>query len=419
MEFPTSKSSHFSSNFIFFSIFIKFSSIFSKFLQISSNFLKIPLIFPIKKVFYEQYILGFLCWTLDQIFPLVPELRKTKTSILLDDKSALNSLPISKSEKKYHQQDKILKKKIQEISQEKALLSEKIYVLLSSIGSNNAICAEYIGKFLPLFTKHIGFGDFVCKTLEEIIFSNEKSLEKITNLAVLNTNQSLFEGKFTKKTFIDEIFIKLKSFNSFEKVNLLSFLASLCHSKETVIYNNQEKIFKNLFYKSQSSEKEYMFTVFCDEKTHILCGQYRINDKKIKFPLNDLKNKTLGLSENMINFMKNQLRLYAKLSMGRNNTSFIYLKKVFPYAVLIENIFDEGIDLDMRAIFCQLAYTLFIDAHPRNKLAKPNCIRIVKKSEIEKEGERNREMNKSISFANRCKEDFLENLNFFWRGFEI
>jgi len=356
-------------------------------------------------VFSEQYIIGFLCWILDQIFPLASELKKNQ-SFLFDDKLIGNSLPISKSNKKFHQQDKILKKKIHEIYQEKALLSEKIYVLISSISSNNPICAEYIAKFLPLFTKHIGFGDFVCKSLEEIIFSNEKSLEKIMNIAVRDNNQSLFEGKFSKKTFIDEIFIKLKSFNSFEKVDLITFLASLCHSKETAIYTNQEKIFKNLFYKSQSSEKQYMFTFFCDEKDHNIYGQYRINDKKINFPLNDLKNPIFGLSETSINFMKNQLRLYAKLSMGRNNTSFRYLKKVFPYDVLSAKIFDHGIDLEMRAIFCQLAYTLFIDAHPRNRLAKPNCIRIVKKSESEKEGERNKEMNKSISFANRCKEVF-------------
>jgi hypothetical protein len=82
----------------------------------------------------------------------------------------------------------------------------------------------------------------------------------------------------------------------------------------------------------------------------------------------------------MIAYIKSQMRLYAKLAMGRNNNSFKYLKRFFPYAILIEKIFDENVERELRAIFCQLAMTLYIDSHPRTLLVKPNFIRIVKRN---------------------------------------
>jgi len=123
-----------------------------------------------------------------------------------------------------------------------------------------------------------------------------------------------------------------------------------------------------------------MFSFFCNEKDGLLLGQYRLNDRKIVFSLNDLKNPQFELNEQMIAYIKSQMRLYAKLAMGRNNNSFKYLKRFFPYAILIEKIFDENVERELRAIFCQLAMTLYIDSHPRTLLVKPNFIRIVKRN---------------------------------------
>lgn len=197
----------------------------------------------------------------------------------------------------------------------------------------------------------------------------------------MNQNSLFSAGKLTKRTFIDEVFSKLKSFNSFEKVELIDFLSKLCHFKGSAIYNNQEKIFKNLFFSLFSAnDKDYMFSFFCNEKDGLLLGQYRLNDRKIVFSLNDLKNPQFELNEQMIAYIKSQMRLYAKLAMGRNNNSFKYLKRFFPYAILIEKIFDENVERELRAIFCQLAMTLYIDSHPRTLLVKPNFIRIVKRN---------------------------------------
>ena len=108
--------------------------------------------------------------------------------------------------------------------------------------------------------------DLKTQTIKEILLSNEKILEKISSLTVKNENQaslSLNDGNLVKKTFIDEIFAKLKTFPSFEKSELLDFVSSLCHYKENAIYNNQQKVFKNLFYKTNnsSSEKVYLFSL--------------------------------------------------------------------------------------------------------------------------------------------------------------
>lgn len=194
--------------------------------------------------------------------------------------------------------------------------------------------------------------------------------------------QSIFSvGKLTKRTFIDEVFSKLRSFQSFEKVELIEFLAQLCHFRGHAIYNNQEKIFKNLFFSGVvNNDKDYMFSFSCNEKEGILFAQYRVKDKKVIFSLNDLNNPQHLLTEPMIMYIKSQMRLYAKLAMGRNNNSFKYLKRFFPYEILIKQIFDDRVERELRAIFCQLAMTLYIDSHPRNFLVKPNFIRIVKRN---------------------------------------
>lgn len=286
-----------------------------------------------------------------------------------------------------------------DLYKDKSLLSEHLYSLIRSLCLNNSLSSEYLSKFIPLFTKHLGYGVFVSDTLEQIILSNENILEKISNLVISPGNTNLSISKLTKKTFIDEIFLKLKQFASFEKAELLFFLASLCHYKETAIYNNQEKVFKNLFYSfTASSEKEYMFTLFFEEKTDILYAQYRHNDRKLVFKISEIRSKEPGLSPEMIVYMKNQLRLYARLALGRNYTSFKYLKRIFPYSILIDMIFDEKIERELRAIFCQLATSLYIDAHPRTFLMKPNYIRIVKSKDRQKKKKKKNETNQGKQY---------------------
>lgn len=293
---------------------------------------------------------------------------------------------MSKTNKKTFHQDKILRKKIKEIHEDKCVLSKIIYDLLRFLSKNNSPCSEYLFQYLPLFTRHIGHGTFVTQTIKEILLSNEKILEKISSITVKNDNQtslSLNDGNLVKKTFIDEIFAKLKTFPSFEKSELLDFVSSLCHYKDNAIYNNQQKIFKNLFYKTNnsSSEKVYLFSTFWNETDNKIYAQYRVNDRKVSFPITEYKS---SLSEIMQIFLKEQLRLFARLALGRNSTTFKYLKRTFPYEILLEKMFDETLDLEMRAIFCQMAQNLYINAHPRVFMTKPNFIRIVHRKAEEK-----------------------------------
>lgn len=103
-----------------------------------------------QKLFVEQNILGFLCWTLDQIFPLSVEPN------LKPMKSIGGELGLKSSAKKSMQVDKILKKKGLLLGQEKAELSNMLYKLLQNISRANPLASDYLAKYLPLFTKHIG-----------------------------------------------------------------------------------------------------------------------------------------------------------------------------------------------------------------------------------------------------------------------
>ena len=54
------------------------------------------------------------------------------------------------------------------------------------------------------------------------------------------------------------------------------------------------------------------------------------------------------------------------------------LEKQFPINLVFQQIYNEGLAVDMRSIFCDLAYTLYIDHDPLNQKVVPNLCRVFK-----------------------------------------
>lgn len=76
--------------------------------------------------------------------------------------------------------------------------------------------------------------------------------------------------------------------------------------------------------------------------------------------------------------MKNQLNLYVNLSLGRNILIIKFLKKFFPLNYLIESLFDEKINENLRIIYAKLIQHIYIDCYPRKSLLMPNRIKLIK-----------------------------------------
>ena len=58
-------------------------------------------------------------------------------------------------------------------------------------------------------------------------------------------------------------------------------------------------------------------------------------------------------------------------------SSIALFEKLFPLKFIASYIFNN-IDNEIKAIFCKLILNIYIDKHPRNKIMKPNLVKIIK-----------------------------------------
>ncbi len=80
-------------------------------------------------------------------------------------------------------------------------------------------------------------------------------------------------------------------------------------------------------------------------------------------------------NQHVLQYLKSQLNLYAALCKNRNINSGKYFKgELFPIQTLVQYIFMDNFDQDIKAIFCELIINLYIDKKPRFYDIKPNLV---------------------------------------------
>jgi len=77
-----------------------------------------------------------------------------------------------------------------------------------------------------------------------------------------------------------------------------------------------------------------------------------------------------------------QLRFYSDLLLGRNYLWKTKLEKKFPIAFVFDQISNPALSLEMRSIFCDLAFSLYVDHEPLNSMVTPNLCRIFKSNHL-------------------------------------
>jgi len=81
-------------------------------------------------------------------------------------------------------------------------------------------------------------------------------------------------------------------------------------------------------------------------------------------------------------YFQEQLKFYSDLLLDRNYLWKMKLEKKFPINFVFEQIYNTALTLDLRSIFCSLAFTLYVDHEPLNPKVIPNLCRVFKSNHL-------------------------------------
>jgi hypothetical protein len=248
-------------------------------------------------------------------------------------------------------------------------IGEEIYKLIRIICKNNTSNQEIAFEYFGVFMKHAVCGIGATECMLSIIQDNEALLYSVVKID---------DSQRSSGDIIPSIISLLNQYNFNRMPDLLLFLSQMCSYKGVGLTANQLKIFECLIKNRDNFEKILIpmniFTrpVLYPDTSHINTAHFEEVDLKLFFRRN------LSTSANNIEYMQNQLRLFADLCMGRNIVCMDVVKDWFPIEQLVNFLFKEKLPISLRAVIAQLILNLYIDTYPRFEIEKPELIKILK-----------------------------------------
>lgn len=149
---------------------------------------------------------------------------------------------------------RILNKIIKDYITLKYITCKYLYNLLEFLCIENSENQQYLFKYILLFRKHLGFGNFVSKFLKACIFNNLYLLHGLFNIDYFEQSE-IFQIDFTTEyavknnkglSIFAEIIRQLRKFEPYSKPMLLDLLASFCSTPSSIIHVNQNEIFEKI-----------------------------------------------------------------------------------------------------------------------------------------------------------------------------
>ncbi|EGR32737.1 MIR domain protein [Ichthyophthirius multifiliis] len=372
-----------------------------------------------QKLLKEQYYIDFLIKILEDLLP------KNELELWIQYKNQEDEEKRQMQNEQNHDfsdnqqifaiQQKQNKPKIQNIQlnneymlyfNEKVQLAIDIYSLLVSICKNNPENQLYTFDLIPYFYIHCKYIPEAIDCVISLISNNETILNKLSdNLKIpYEYEKSSYNDQINQKQI--KILINLYdqdnnntnnngeliSFKQHEKItpkpiniiiyfmnliwddkaqyksHYLKFLRSICRIQNKAISLNQENIFK-------------LFKKYSKVKQQIRYDQY-FKTGAVKLPDPNSTEQEIKQYERNVS---EQIRFFSELSFGRN---FLWCKELIPHFsnhYLLENIWSQG-ELnnfsELRACFCQLAMSLYIDHDPLQRKPIPNYCRLFNEIDV-------------------------------------
>jgi len=295
------------------------------------------------------------------------------------------------------------------IVEEKIKICQLIYQLIQSICKNNPENELYAYNLLHQFQYQIKYLQEAVDCFISIISTNHtlltrlnenvditdlrKELRAALELEKLSTKKTvqvfnlkvIFDNKKNEKAdnkpqnFIYYFLSLLFTSQSIEsKTAYVKFLRSLCACNNDGVTKNQELLFQIFANYEDVDASVFMQTQLEGSKLEIEAGKGKWITLK-DFPSNP--NEHHVFKREMVYFQE-QLKFYSDLLLDRNYLWKMKLEKKFPIKFVFEQIYNSALTLDLRSIFCSLAFTLYVDHEPLNSKVVPNLCRVFKSNHL-------------------------------------
>ena len=82
-----------------------------------------------------------------------------------------------------------------------------------------------------------------------------------------------------------------------------------------------------------------------------------------------------------LDYFKEMLELFAAMCCSRNYICTETIRNWFPITAVQANMWNSNISLPLRAVFCRLMLTIYIDSYPRERLKRPEMCRIYQRQD--------------------------------------
>lgn len=161
------------------------------------------------------------------------------------------------------------------------------------------------------------------------------------------------------------------------------FLRVICTHNGQGISVNQEKVHEQLFNNPDTYSKTIITTMTQEDRRRLfvfLKAEDGPGEKSVPLDSCFEEGKVIRYKKEL-KYFKEMLELFAAMCCSRNYVCTETIRNWFPITAVQDNMWNEHISLELRAVFCKLMLTIYIDAYPRERLKRPEMCRIFQRQD--------------------------------------
>ena len=250
---------------------------------------------------------------------------------------------------------------------------EFIYSMCKKNNNNKKFAFRQKKIFLHYFLEY----EEASKCFMDLLKENENIMNLINNIEKRKDKNKIendFEDEEEESNIIDKILFHLNKSKNYEPKNL-SLLSKFLILGDSGITSNQQYIFEELFYNGKDRFLIKIKPLFNDIAFKVV---YKDENKKyIEKNLIEFCNNRVLSQQGIINYLAEQLNLYANLCYGRNYVCIEKIRKMFPLDHLIYHISKVELNQDIIAGLINILNYIYIDIEPHIMKVYPTIIKRV------------------------------------------
>ena len=265
---------------------------------------------------------------------------------------------------------------ILEIFKNVSLSVKKCFEFIYSMCKNNHNNKKFAFNHKKLFLYYFLEYEEASKCFMDLLKENENIMNLINNQEKKDNNENMLESESESEedNIIDKILLYLNKSNKYEGKNL-SLLSKFLIIGDSGITSNQQYIFEELFYKGKDRFLIKIKPLYNDIEFKIVYKEK--DDIYQETNLIDFCNNRLLSERGIINYLAEQLNLYANLCYGRNYVCIEKIRKIFPIDHLIYHISKVELNQDILAGLINILNYVYIDIEPHIMNVFPSLIKRV------------------------------------------